>query len=79
MVGSSKPNNRKRAEPKSKNLIMYEESFLYPLGKSSTHKMKITLQGLFVLVPNPPPFSQQNDRLTISAMTFSERDLPGSK
>ncbi len=77
MVGSSNPNNRKRAEPKS-GLVTYKESFLYPLGKSSTHKMKITLQGLFVLIPNPPN-SPNSDRLTISAMTFSEKNLLGSK
>ena len=79
-MGSSKPNNtRKRAAPKS-NLVTYKESFLYPLGKNSTHKMKITLQGLFVLIPNPPNSPPHDrDRITIGAMTFPEKTLLGSK
>lgn len=74
MGAGNKPSNGRTA-PKS-NLVTYKESFLYPLGKSSTHKMKITLQGLFVLLPNPPTSPQS---VSISALIFPRKCPEGTR
>ena len=49
-MGSWRRHNNQKARLHSQ-LITYEDSFLYPMD--STHKIRISLKGLFLLVPNP--------------------------
>jgi hypothetical protein len=74
-MGSRNRNNKKSAEPNSRHLITYKDSFLYPITRNgSTQKIRITLQGLFFLVPTPPNSPQQED-VSIRMVKLSGKDL----
>jgi hypothetical protein len=75
-MGSRNRNKKKSAEPNSHHLITYKDSFLYPITRNgSTQKIRISLQGLFFLVPTPtPPTSSQED-LSIKMVKLSGKNL----
>lgn len=67
--------NNPKSEPKSHHLITYKDSFLYPIKRNgSTHKLRISLQGLFYLVPSPTN-SPQNENLSVKMVKFTGKDL----
>lgn len=54
--------NQQTPEPNSHRLVTYKDSFLYPITKDgSTKNIRITLQWLFFMVPNPTDSPQPHD------------------
>ena len=74
-MGSRNRCYKKTAEPHSQRLITYKDSFLYPIKKNgSTQNVRITLQWLFLMAPNPINSPQPTD-FSVKAITFSRKDL----
>ena len=61
-MGARNRCDKKTAEPHSHRLITYKDSFLYPITRDgSTQNVRINLQWLFFLVPNPANSPQPTD------------------
>ncbi len=68
-MGSRRRHNNQKAKPRSK-LITYEDSFLYPV-EGSTHKIRISLKGFFLLIPNPTT-SPQPENLSVKPIRLAK-------
>lgn len=65
--------DKQTTEPNSNHLITYKDSFLYPITKyGSTKNIRITLQWLFFMIPNPTNSPQPHD---ISIKLIKLKDL----